>query len=392
MKEKMLNNVLNLDCLEGLKSLPSESIDLIYLDPPFFTQQKQSLSDKEGNIYSFDDTWADMGEYCNFLKERFIEMKRVLKNTGSIFVHCDKTAAHYIRVVLDEVFGSNNFRSEIIWTYKRWSNAKKGLLNSHQNIYFYSKTNDFKFNTIYGDYSPTTNIDQIYQDRIRDKNGKTKYKTDENGDIVSSANKKGVPLSDTWEIPYLNPRAKERVGYPTQKPVLLLNRIISIATDEGDIVLDPFCGSGTTLVSAKSLKRNYIGFDISENACNISNKRLEEMIITDSDLLKKGKNSYKTKSDYEMKLLSFFDCDIVQRNKGLDAILKEKKDDSYVGIKIQSQEESISESINRLEQALKKRKFLYGIVIKTHSSLIDSDIDIPEGIKIIESLDYQLNK
>lgn len=392
MKEKMLNKVLNTDCLEGLKLLSNDSIDLIYLDPPFFTQQKQSLSDKEGNMYSFDDTWKNMDEYCNFLKVRFIEMKRVLKDTGSIFVHCDKTASHYIRIILDEVFGSNNFRSEIIWTYKRWSNSKKGLLNSHQNIYFYSKTDKFKFNMIYGDYSPTTNIDQIYQDRIKDKNGKTKYKTDEEGNIVSTTNKKGVPLSDTWEIPYLNPKAKERVGYPTQKPVLLLNRIITIASDEGDVVLDPFCGSGTTLVSSKELKRNYIGFDISKNACDISNKRLEEMIITDSDLLKKGKNSYKTKSDYEMKLLSFFDCDIVQRNKGLDAILKEKKDNSYVGIKIQKQEESIIESVSKLESALKKRKFLYGIVIKTHSSLIDSELDIPEGIKIIESLDYQLNK
>ena len=96
-------------------------------------------------------------------------MKRILKDTGSIFFHCDKTASHYLRVLLNDVFGMNNFQSEIIWSYKRWSNSKKGLLNSHQNIYLYSKSAKFKFNTIYTQYSATTNIDQILQQRKRDK-------------------------------------------------------------------------------------------------------------------------------------------------------------------------------------------------------------------------------
>src|SRR5699024_9228610 len=137
-----------------------------------------------------------------------------------------------------------------IWAYKRWSNSKKGLLNNHQNIYFYSKSKSFKFNTMYTDYSPTTNLDQILQARMRDEHAKSKYKTDENGQVVLGKEKKGVPLSDIWNIPYLNPKAKERTGYPTQKPILLLEQIIKIATDEGDTVLDPFCGSGTTLVAA----------------------------------------------------------------------------------------------------------------------------------------------
>ena len=144
-----------------------------------------------------------------------------------------------MKIVLDEIFGVANFQSEIIWTYKRWSNSKKGLLNNHQSIFFYSKTKNFKFNTIYTDYSETTNVDQILQDRIRDEKGKSRYKVDENGRVVMGKAKKGVPLSDVWEIPYLNPKAKERVGYPTQKPIILLEQIIKLVTDENDVVLDP---------------------------------------------------------------------------------------------------------------------------------------------------------
>lgn len=116
-----------------------------------------------------------------------------MKETGSIFLHCDKTASHYLRVCLDEVFGMNMFQSEIIWNYKRWSNSKKGLLNNHQNIYFYSKTGKFKFNTIYTDYSSTTNIDQILADRIKDENSKTKYKLDENGEPLIGKEKRESP-------------------------------------------------------------------------------------------------------------------------------------------------------------------------------------------------------
>ena len=133
---------------------------------------------------------------------------------------------------------------------------------------------------MYTDYSETTNVDQILQDRVRDENGKSKYKTDGNGVVVMGQAKKGVPLSDVWEIPYLNPKAKERVGYPTQKPIILLEQIIKLVTDEGDLVLDPFAGSGTTLVAAKMLNRNYLGFDISKDAVELTNSRLEELVKT----------------------------------------------------------------------------------------------------------------
>lgn len=124
---------------------------------------------------------------------------------------------------------------------------------------------------------------------MRDANGKTKYKTNAVGGYELIQNKKGVPLSDVWDIPYLNPKANERVGYPTQKPILLLEKVIQLVTDEGDIVLDPFCGSGTTLVAAKLLNRKHIGIDISDDAVQLANKRVNNPIRTDSNLLKMEK-------------------------------------------------------------------------------------------------------
>ena len=274
-----MNNAIKGDCLFELKNIKDNSIDLIYLDPPFYTQKKQKLSKKINSSffsYEFEDNWGSLEEYLNFMKLRLLECKRVLKYSGSIFLHCDRNACHYLKTLMDEIFGEKNFRSEIIWSYRRWSNSKKGLLNSHQNIYYYSKSDEYKFNMLYTPYSYTTNIDQILQNRIKDRNGITTYQKDENGQIVANFDKKGVPLSDVWEIPYLNPKANERNGYPTQKPILLLEQIIKISTDEGDIVLYPFCGSGTTLAAAKLLNRNYIGFDISQKAIDLCNNRLND--------------------------------------------------------------------------------------------------------------------
>ena len=295
------------DCKTELRKIESNSIDLIYLDPPFFTQKKQSQKTRDNSKeYTFDDSWESVESYRSYIEERLIECSRVLKKTGSIFLHCDRSASHHLRISLDNVFGANNFQSEIIWTYKRWSNAKKGLLNSHQAIYFYSKTADFKFNHIFEDYSPTTNIDQIFQKRMRDANGKTKYKPNAVGGYELIQDKKGVPLSDVWDIPYLNPKANERVGYPTQKPILLLEKVIQLVTDEGDIVLDPFCGSGTTLVAAKLLNRKFIGIDISDDAIQLTHKRVSNPIRTDSNLLKNGKGSYLNQDPEILEILNNF--------------------------------------------------------------------------------------
>ncbi len=372
------------DCLDILKSIDDSSVDMIYLDPPFFTQRMQALSDKHGKQYTFNDMWNTRSEYLCYMQARIIELKRVLKSTGSIFLHCDNKASHYLRIILDDVFGEDNFRSEIIWTYKRWSNAKKGLLPGHQTILFYSKTNQYKFNTIYTDYSPTTNLDQILQERIRDERGKAVYKKNAIGECVLSKEKKGVPMSDVWEIPFLNPKAKERVGYPTQKPVELLERIIKISTDKGNLVLDPFCGSGTTLVAAKLTGRNWIGIDINSEAIEISKKRINTPYKTESNLLKAGIDSYKTKDRTTTTILKQLNCDIVQRNKGIDGFLKQYYNDAPVAVKIQKPTEKIEEAISLLQKAGMKKKCSAMVLLAINDSIPCS---IPQNMIIIN--DYK---
>jgi site-specific DNA-methyltransferase (adenine-specific) len=389
-----LEKVLQGDCLDILKDFEDNSVDLIYLDPPFFTNTIQKLKTRDGNKeFSYKDIWKSNEEYAEFLYYRLVELKRVLKETGSIFVHCDKNSTHIVKILLDDIFGLKQFQSEIIWYYKRWSNSRKGLLPSHQTIYFYSKTKDFKFKTIYNNYSETTNIDQILQKRVRDNNGKTVYAKDENGNTISSDSKKGVPLNDVWEIPYLNPKAKERVGYPTQKPILLLERIIEIATDEKDTILDPFCGSGTTLVAGKLKKRDVIGIDISQDAINLTKSRLENPIKSESNLLKKGKESYKNVDILVEKILHDIDYIPVQRNNGIDAILKETYQNSPVLIRIQKEHESIEEALTQLSKAVKTKHSKKSFLIKTNDikSLFEFNL-IDNRIKIINSTTYGLKK
>lgn len=179
------------DCLDRMRELDADSVDMIYLDPPFFTQKIHSMKTRDNTKeYMFEDTWDSLDEYIGYLKARLLECRRVLKTTGSIFLHCDKTASHYLRVLMDEIFGFGNFRNEIIWAFRRWSNSSRSLLSSHQTIYFYSKTNQYKFNTLFTDYSPSTNVDQILQKRERDKNGKSVYKKDLDGEVVLGDEKK----------------------------------------------------------------------------------------------------------------------------------------------------------------------------------------------------------
>lgn len=388
-----LNNVYCGDCLERMKELGDESVDLVYMDPPFYTQTTQKLSDRNGQEYAFADYWRDMDQYIDYVEIRLQECKRVLKETGSIFVHCDRNASHYLKISLDRVFGGENFQSEIVWSYKRWSNSKKGLLNNHQIIFFYSKTNAFKFNTIYTDYSDTTNVDQILQDRVRDGNGKSKYKKDADGDIVIGQAKKGVPLSDVWEIPYLNPKAKERVGYPTQKPIILLEQIIKLVTDERDVVLDPFMGSGTTMVASKIMNRQYIGLDISDEAVSLTEERLKSIVKTESILLKKGKKAYQNLDEQSMSIVKSIDAVPVQRNSGIDGFLKVHIDDGSVALRVQRDVETLDDTVTKLKKACKTKKCSYMIVIRTHTDCIDTFNyeSIPKNLIIIDRYDIQIS-
>lgn len=343
--------IYNDDCLVVMKEeISSNSVDLVYLDPPYFTQNNfQGVDRENGEIYEFDDKWNNLDEYLSYIEERLREVKRVLKDTGSIFLHCDNRASHYLKVLMDDIFGMENFRSEIIWSYRRWSNSKKGLLNAHQVILFYSKTENFKFNTLYTEYADSTNVEQMFQKRSRNTSGKSVYKRNRDGEVVMSEPKKGVPLSDVWEIPILNPRAKERTGFPTQKPVQLLERIIKLVTDKGDVVMDPFAGSGTAIVSAHLLERRYIAVDQSKAAIELIKRRLTNPIKTDSKVIQKKVNS--DLSDEEIEFIKEIEGIPIRRNKGIDGVLKVHYREQPIFIKFQKENESLDQAKHRLVKA-----------------------------------------
>lgn len=388
---EIANSIQYGDATTILSNLPSESINLVYLDPPFYSQKIHSLKTRDlSKSYSFDDRYNSLNDYLLMIKSCLLEIKRILKKDGSVFLHCDRYASHHLRILLDEVFGDDNFQSEIIWTYKRWSNSKKGLLNAHQNIYFYAKTKDFKFNHFYSNYSPSTNIDQILQERERDNDGKSVYKK-KNGEIILSKNKKGVPISDVWEIPYLNPKAKERCGYPTQKPVVLLQKIIKLVTNENDFVLDPFCGSGTTCVAAKSLNRNYIGIDNNREAIELSKKRIENMVISESAVLKRGLDSFIEKSSFEIGILSLLHAIPVQRNKGIDGFIQDEEGHNLIPIKIQKENETLDEAISSLENAVKNKGFSCKILIQTNDLISNSLFQNSTDVKVVKYVNLQVN-
>lgn len=369
------------DCLDVLHDMEPESVDLAYVDPPFFTQKIHRLNTRDGSAtFSFRDIWDSDHSYSDFIYQRIRRTRTVLKNSGSLFFHCDKAASHIIRLLLDSIFGPEQFRSEIIWSFRRWSNAKKGLLPAHQTIFFYSKTDNFKFNTFYQEYSPSTNIDQIMQKRIRDSRNKTVYARNEKGEVVGNGIKKGVPLSDVWEIPFLNPKAKERVGFPTQKPVLLMKRIVELVTDEGDWILDPFCGSGTTLVTSKLLNRNSIGIDISEEAVELTKRRLEAPLFTESPLAQRGRESYRRHESYAATYLFGVAYTPVHRNTGIDGLLKEEVAGLPVFVRVQREGESVSQAVSALRKAARNKGGCRLVVIATHADLFDSgrfaDVDV----------------
>ena len=383
----MINQICEGDCLNILKELPSKYVDLVYLDPPFFTQARQTLKSKDLTEYSFDDSWNSIEAYMNFLRKRINEIRRVMKTKSTVFVHCDRNASHYIRILLDEIFGYGRFLSEIIWTYRRWSNSKRTLLSSHQTIFMYAKSANYTFNKMFRQYSEATNLDQILQKRERDEHGKSVYAVDDEGNYVLNGPKKGVPLSDTWEIPYLNPKARERTGYPTQKPLLLLERIIKLASNENDIVLDPFCGSGTTCVAAKLLNRKFIGIDLSTEAVQLSRERIKKPIRSDSNLLKKGRDAYRNLPEEVIQILKLLPVKPVQRNNGIDAIHDQFIDGKPVVLRIQRKGETLMHAASKLQQAGQKKGASLMLLIRTEQSKQQkSFVDfVPNSVRVVDS-------
>ena len=379
------------DCFDVLRDMEHESVDLVYVDPPFFTQKTHISATRDGKgWFSFRDIWHSDSSYADFIYRRISPISKILKSSGSLFFHCDKSASHIVRFVLDRVFGPEQFQSEIIWSFKRWSNSKKGLLPGHQTIFFYSNTPDFKFNTLYQEYSPSTNIDQIMQKRVRDSRNKVVYMRDEKGEVVGNGEKKGVPLPDVWDIPFLNPKAKERVGFPTQKPIVLMKRIIELVTDEGDLVVDPFCGSGTTLVAAKLLNRNSIGIDISEDAIKLTLSRLENPVVTESPLVQKGRASYNQHSPESAMHLYDIQYTPVHRNKGIDGLLKESIGGMPIFVRVQRQDESIGQTALALRRATAGKGDCKLIVIATHTDLVEYG-ELPD-VTVIPSTPFALSQ
>lgn len=223
---------------------------------------------------------------------RLKAMRRVLKETGSIYLHCDPKASHYLKLIMDALFGENNFRNEIIWGYRKMPNKIQGFQKNHDVIFFYSKSNDYTFNVLKGEMtSGSKRTFESAKKRGYNANNSKKMVTVFDWDKYHSAvaHKKipddlkpvefkggNPPMKDWWDdIKILGgPYNKERLGYPTQKPLGLLERIINVSSNEGDIVLDPFCGCGTTLHSAEELKRKWIGIDISQFAAGLVRNRL----------------------------------------------------------------------------------------------------------------------
>jgi DNA modification methylase len=268
-----MNQLILGDCLTVLKTLESESVDLIYLDPPFFSNRNyEVIWGDAGEIRSFQDRWSGgIDHYIAWLKERVQELHRVLKPTGSIFLHCDWHSDAYIRVyILDKIFGENSFRNEIIWAYKRPSAPKqKQLSRLHDNIFWYSKSvKAWQFN---GD-----KIRIPYADSSLARAGYVANASKMTDGGVVELKEGGKLPEDWWDISMLKGNSKEWIGYPTQKPEALLERIINMASNEGDIILDPFLGGGTTIAVADRLKRHWIGIDQSVAAIKVSELRLNK--------------------------------------------------------------------------------------------------------------------
>jgi len=275
-----VNKLILGDNLEILKTFPDDYVDLIYLDPPFFSNRNyEVIWGDTGEIRSFQDRWSGgVSHYIDWLKERVIEMYRVLKPTGSIFLHCDWHANAYIRVhILDRVFGEKNFRNEIIWCYAGPGNVKNRLAQKHDTIYFYSKTGNMYFDadSIRLPYSEETLA------RTNRGASNTGIMANVKGNISerhkNRLNEKGKYPEDYWiDIPRLQGNGSERIGYPTQKPEALLERIINCASNKGDIILDPFVGGGTTIAVADRLNRQWIGIDQSPMAVKVTEFRLQK--------------------------------------------------------------------------------------------------------------------
>lgn len=290
------------DNLAVMRGMNDACVDLIYLDPPFNSNRhyEAPIGSKAAGA-AFKDAWtlddvdvcehgelADrnpaaysvieaarqahgkgMQSYLIFMAVRLLEMWRILKPTGSLYLHCDPTASHYLKLLMDGIFGRGNFQNEIVWCYRKWTRRATRFPAAHDVILLYSRGEKPTYNVQHipvskgtmkrwkGQAQDTVYVDGVRQQIATDKESKT-------------------PCPDWWEISIINPNAKERTGYPTQKPLALLERVIRASSNEGNLILDPFCGCATALVAADRLQREWAGIDLSPLAVKLVNDRIAE--------------------------------------------------------------------------------------------------------------------
>ena len=290
----------NLDVLRN--HIADDSVDLIYLDPPFNSNATYNVlfkshagDESRAQIEAFDDTWhwnpqaedeyqelttgrapievaqfiqamrtvlgtSDMLAYLVMMAPRLVEMRRVMKPTASIYLHCDPTASHYLKLLMDAVFSAQNFVNEIVWRYETGGASKRHFSRKHDIVLFYSKSGEYCF------YPESVKVPRTEKSIKRAQNPK--------GARIAADDTEKLP-DDIFDIQALNPMSKERLGYPTQKPQALLERIIMASSQEGDVVLDPFCGCGTAIDAAQNLDRQWVGIDITYIAVDLIIKRLQ---------------------------------------------------------------------------------------------------------------------
>jgi len=384
-----MNTFYHGDCLFVLRNdIPPGSIDLIYLDPPFFTGQVQKGEWQPGAMeISFEDSkkfWKEKGlsiyapdwlkhiavkrpdfaSYLYYMMERLQACHKVLKNTATIYLHCDWRASHYLKMIMDEIFNDDNFRNEIIWYYKTGGISKRYFGRKHDIILMYSKTDDYKF-------SP-----QKEKSYLMHKYGFSNIQIlkDELGFYTE------VGMRDVWDIPALRGNQPENMGYPTQKPEALLRRIILASSTEGDLVLDPFCGCGTAIVVAHKLNRRWIGIDINRTAYDITKGREVQMPIGLAEEFAKAK--YISRDLEEVKELSpgsfenwvndFYLAEKPYPDKGVDGITPD-------GIPIQVKAHKIGYKV--LSQFLTDAKYHPNVAQPITKLLVVSQIGFDDGAR-----------
>jgi site-specific DNA-methyltransferase (adenine-specific) len=314
----------NLDLLR--RKVTDASVDLVYLDPPFqsgrdysvvFEPRSAKPPRKRARAEAFKDTWhwdpvteaaydealrlapppdrpsggaaacvrgmrSMLGEseimaYLTMMAPRLVELRRVLKPSGSLYLHCDPTASHYLKVLLDAIFGPGCFKNEVVWRYRRWPARARRFQRMHDILLFYtaSPSGEHTFHTLYG----YERLAASTLEAFGTKKQRADFSSGHRKPGVEDAETEGPPLSDTWEVGVIAAIGRERTGYPTQKPEALLERVIRASSNEGDVVLDPFCGSGTTLAVAERLGRRWIGIDVAPLAIEVTAERLDRSAV-----------------------------------------------------------------------------------------------------------------